>query len=117
MHKARENANGTFSIGRTWNFDDLIAIQVYGNNSPSTPLELQQKEWASDEGFLLTFGKPYYWQALFTKERDFFLTALIKVYGMYTGGKVTGGKVTGGKVPELIGFSDAERALMMDQFP
>jgi hypothetical protein len=114
IHKARENANGTFSIGKTWRLDDLIAIQVYGNIWPLTRLELQQKEWASDEGFLLTFGKSYYWQALFTEERDFFLTALIMVYRKYTGGKYTSGKYTGGKVPELNGFSDAERAIMID---
>jgi hypothetical protein len=30
MHKARENNNGSFSIGKTWNLEELSAIQVMG---------------------------------------------------------------------------------------
>ena len=29
VHKARENANGSFSIGKTWVLDDLTAIQAF----------------------------------------------------------------------------------------
>ncbi|KAH8600423.1 exocyst complex component Sec3-domain-containing protein [Bisporella sp. PMI_857] len=29
MHKARENANGSFSIGKTWVLDDVSAVQSY----------------------------------------------------------------------------------------
>lgn len=28
MHKARENSDGSFSIGKTWMLDDLSAIQT-----------------------------------------------------------------------------------------
>ena len=59
INKARENANGTFSIGRTWKLEDLSAIQVYNTIVPSTTLELQQKEWASDEGVAINPEKPY----------------------------------------------------------
>ena len=40
------------------------------------------------------------WQALTTKEKDFFVGSLIKIYKKYTNGKV----------PELIGFSPEEEA-------
>lgn len=40
------------------------------------------------------------WQALTTKEKDFFIGSLIKIYKKYTNGKI----------PELIGFSPEEEA-------
>jgi len=40
------------------------------------------------------------WQALTTKEKDFFVGSLIKIYKKYTNGKI----------PELIGFSPEEEA-------
>ncbi|TGZ82072.1 hypothetical protein EX30DRAFT_214145 [Ascodesmis nigricans] len=97
MHKARENNNGTFSIGKTWNLDDLQTIQVHGP--------------PNERGFTVTILKPYYWQAGSPKEKDFFISSLVKIYKKYTGGKI----------PELVGFkkqeleallgSDAERLM------
>jgi hypothetical protein len=99
MHKARENANGTFSIGKTWMLDDLSAIQSY-TGGPSVSLEEeQQKQWAGVVGFTVTIGKPYYWQANTQKEKQFFIASLVKIYTKYTGGKS----------PELIGFDARER--------
>ena len=95
MHKARENANGTFSIGKTWVLDDLTSIQSFAGATPSTYEEQQRKEWAGPVGFLVTIQKPYYWQANTPKEKDFFIGSLIKIYRKYTGGKV----------PQLQGFS------------
>ncbi|KAK8214021.1 exocyst complex component Sec3-domain-containing protein [Phyllosticta capitalensis] len=102
MHKARENANGTFSIGKTWNMEDLTAIESFANATPKTPEEAQRKEWAGPTGFIVTLAKPYYWQANSPKEKDFFINSLVKIYGKYTSGKV----------PRMLGFSQRELDLM-----
>ncbi|KAH8843941.1 hypothetical protein MCOR27_005857 [Pyricularia oryzae] len=94
MHKTKENANGTFSIGKTWNLDDLSAIESF--TASSTPPDYRQ--WAGDVGFTVTLGKPYYWQAQTDKEKKFFIASLIKIYGKYTAGRV----------PVLTGFDPAE---------
>lgn len=102
MHKARENNDGSFSIGKTWMLDDLVSIQSYGALVATTQLEQQQKQWASNVGFVVTIGKPYYWQAATSKEKDFFIASLVKIYKKYTGGNV----------PNLVGFDDRERQLL-----
>lgn len=102
MHKARENSDGSFSIGKTWMLDDLSAIQSYSAYVPKTPFEAQQKEWASTVGFVVTVGKPYYWHARSSKEKEFFIGSLVKIFMKYTGGRV----------PELIGFDEKERQML-----
>ncbi|MCJ1379699.1 hypothetical protein MMC17_002801 [Xylographa soralifera] len=98
MHKARENPNGTFSIGKTWNLDDLATIESF-SGPPSAAFEEQKRQqWAGDSGVLITIQKPYYWQAATSKEKDFFIGSLIKIYRKYTGGKL----------PQLIGFNSME---------
>lgn len=99
MHKARENNDGSFSIGKTWMLDDLSSIQSYTAFVPRSPVEQQHKEWAGSLGFLVTVGKPYYWHARSAKEKEFFIGSLVKIYKKYTGGKV----------PNLIGFDERER--------
>ncbi|KAF7545767.1 hypothetical protein G7Z17_g8919 [Cylindrodendrum hubeiense] len=94
MHKSKENANGTFSIGKTWNLDDLSHIESY----TGAQVNPTHREWVGDTGFLVTLGKPYFWQAQTDKEKKFFIASLIKIYGKYTGGKV----------PELVGFDARE---------
>ncbi|CAZ80794.1 unnamed protein product [Tuber melanosporum] len=84
MHKARENPNGGFQIGKTWNLDDLSEIENH-----IAPFE---------KGFTVTIIKPYYWQANSSKEKDFFISSLLKIYKKYTGGKI----------PTLIGFGGTE---------
>ena len=100
MHKARENGNGTFSIGKTWVLDDLTAIESFIGITPQSLEEQQKKDWAGSVGFLVTIQKPYYWQATTSKERDFFIGSLIKIYRKYTGGKL----------PQLLGFDEDELA-------
>ncbi|CAK7212021.1 hypothetical protein SCUCBS95973_001321 [Sporothrix curviconia] len=94
VHKSKENANGTFSIGKTWDLNDLSAIESYtaANVSPDF------RQWAGNVGFLITLGKPYYWQAQTDKEKRFFIASLLKIYGKYSGGKV----------PLLTGFDAYE---------
>lgn len=99
VHKARENNSGSFSIGKTWNLDDLGTLLSWTGALPATVEEQQQKLWASDVGFTVTLGKPYYWQAATSREREFFIGSLIKIYRKYTGGKL----------PEMVGFDAAEQ--------
>ncbi|KAI9675506.1 MAG: hypothetical protein M1829_003310 [Trizodia sp. TS-e1964] len=101
MHKARENSNGSFSIGKSWVLDDLSAVESFGGSSPSTQEGEDRKQWAGSLGFIVTIVKPYYWQAGTSKEKDFFIASLAKIYRKYTGGKL----------PDLIGFDAHE----MDQ--
>jgi exocyst complex component 1 len=99
VHKARENNSGSFSIGKTWNLDDLGPLQSWTGAMPKTAEEQQQKMWATDVGFTVTLGKPYYWQASTSREREFFIGSLIKIYRKYTGGKL----------PDMIGFDPEEQ--------
>jgi len=103
MHKARENANGTFSIGKTWMLDDLSAVQSFSGSTPNSKEEEQQKQWAGGIGFIVTIGKPYYWQANTQKEKQFFVASLVKIFTKYTGGKA----------PELVGFDAREREQLL----
>ncbi|KAM3565814.1 hypothetical protein ARSEF4850_001194 [Beauveria asiatica] len=95
MHKSKENPNGTFSIGKTWNLDDLSHIESYTGPQVNPNL----REWGGETGFTVTLGKQYYWQAQTDKEKKFFVASLIKIYSKYTGGKV----------PELNGFDPREQ--------
>ncbi|KAJ0159072.1 Exocyst complex component SEC3, partial [Colletotrichum tanaceti] len=99
MHKTKENANGSFSIGKTWNLDDLSAIESFTGPSANPTF----REWAGDTGFTVTIGKPYFWNAQSDKEKKFFIASLVKIYGKYTGGKV----------PELSGFDQSEMAQIL----
>ncbi len=98
MHKAKENANSTFSIGKTWVLDDLTVIQSFTNAVPQTAEEQQDKQRAGATGFVVTVQKPYYWSAHTAKEKDFFILSLLKIFKKYTGGRL----------PTLIGFDSAE---------
>ncbi|SLM35964.1 Exocyst complex, component 1/SEC3 [Lasallia pustulata] len=98
VHKARENSNGSFSIGKTWALDDLTAIESFVDARPTTAEEEQRKQWAGTLGFLVTIQKPYYWQANTAKEKDFFIGSLIRIYRKYTGGRL----------PQLCGFDPQE---------
>lgn len=84
VHKTKENINGTFSIGKTWVLDDLTAIESYTGPNVSP----DHRAWAGDNGFVVTLGKPYYWEAQSDREKKFFIASLIKIYGKYTGGRV-----------------------------
>ncbi|KAI5302548.1 hypothetical protein KEM55_001020, partial [Ascosphaera atra] len=88
IHKARENGDGSFSIGKTWNMDELARIQTFEHLQATTPAEQNQKLWATNHGFVVTITKPYYWHAQTPKERDFFIGSLVKIYKKYTGGRV-----------------------------
>lgn len=103
LHKARENVNGTFSIGKTWPLDDLTAVESFNGATPKNAEEEQRKLWAGPVGFIVTLGKPYYWQAVTQKEKQFFVASLVKIFVKYTGGRS----------PELVGFDEKEREQLL----
>ncbi|KAI1197822.1 exocyst complex component Sec3-domain-containing protein [Nemania serpens] len=95
MHKSKENTNGSFSIGKTWDLNDLTSIESF--TAPT--VEPEQRQWAGGTGFIVNIGKQYYWQAQADKEKQFFIASLVKIYGKYTGGGQ----------PELKGFDAREQ--------
>lgn len=102
IHKARENDDGSFSIGKTWNMDELMRLTIYDNLSVRTQSEQQQKSWASNVGFLATITKPYYWHAATSRERDFFIGSIVKIFKKYTNGRT----------PDLKGFTPHDLEVM-----
>ncbi|KAF2706285.1 hypothetical protein K504DRAFT_459588 [Pleomassaria siparia CBS 279.74] len=98
LHKARENANGSFSIGKTWNMEELSGVENFVHMNPKNEVEANHQKWAGDIGFLVTIQKPYYWEAGTAKEKEFFIGSMIKIFHKYTQGDF----------PALTGFSTAE---------
>jgi hypothetical protein len=98
LHKARENANGTFSIGKSWPMEELSSVENYVHLTPLSEEEAQRKQWAGEKGFTVTISKPYYWEAGTAKEKEFFIGSMVKIYNKYTKGDF----------PILTGFSVAE---------
>jgi exocyst complex component 1 len=94
MHKSKENTNGTFSIGKTWNLDELTHIESFTGPTVNPT----QRDWAGETGFVVTIGKPYFWQAQTDKEKKFFIASLTKIYGKYTNGRT----------PQMLGFDQRE---------
>ena len=109
MHKARENNNGSFSIGKTWNLEELSAIESFSDTAtpPQNEKEAQHRAWAGSVGFTVTITKPYYWQAGTAKEKEFFIASAVKIYRKYTKGQT----------PELRGFGEAQKASMLGIAP
>ncbi|QSL65771.1 hypothetical protein MERGE_000049 [Pneumocystis wakefieldiae] len=79
IHKSRENSNGTFSIGKTWDMT-----------------ELQRIDNVDAYKVIVTFQKPYHWICESTKDKLFFIEVLVKIYK----------KFTGGKIPVMNGFEE-----------
>lgn len=81
IHKGRQNPNGTFQIGKTWNLEDLSKVQ--NDTTVAT-------------GFALELGKNYYWCTRTAREKNVFLSSVVKIFKKYTGGKV----------PKLVGLEN-----------
>lgn len=71
VHKGRENANGSFQIGRTWNLDELTEVEL---------------DTLVDKGLIIHLGKPYYWETNTSKERTVFIKSLCNIYKKFTKG-------------------------------
>lgn len=92
MHKARENPNGTFQIGKTWNLDDMTSVE----NDLGAPC-----------GFTMHLGKPYYWATGTPKEKTVFVSSAIRIYRKYRNGAV----------PTMIGWDSSIGSPMPNQSP
>ncbi|CAI4419196.1 BDN_1c_G0014550.mRNA.1.CDS.1 [Saccharomyces cerevisiae] len=79
IHKARENSDGSFQIGRTWQLTELVRVE---------------KDLEISEGFILTMSKKYYWETNSAKERTVFIKSLITLYI----------QTFEGHVPELVNW-------------
>ncbi|KAG9054875.1 hypothetical protein FS842_003912 [Serendipita sp. 407] len=79
IHKSRENPNGSFSIGKSWDLKDLTALEVSGR----TP------------GFDITFARRYRWQTEKWEDQEAFLIATVRLYR----------RVMGGQTPLLMGWN------------
>lgn len=63
LHKAKRNANGSFSIGKDWDLRLLQGVQVFAPDS-----------------FALTISRTYKWQSERPRDQQAFLIALVRVY-------------------------------------
>ncbi|KAF1935098.1 hypothetical protein EJ02DRAFT_460660 [Clathrospora elynae] len=106
LHKARENENSTFSIGKSWPMEELSAIENYTHLNPASEEEAQHKQWAGEKGFTVTITKPYYWEAGTAKEKEFFIGSMVKIYNKYTKGDFP--LLTGFSVPELNSLTNGQ---------
>lgn len=79
IQKGRENPDGSFQIGRTWDLKELTRVE---------------RDPEINEGFTLNLGKKYYWETNSAKERTVFIKSLINAYM----------QAFDGHVPELINW-------------
>ncbi|PVH93565.1 hypothetical protein DM02DRAFT_733037 [Periconia macrospinosa] len=94
----RENHNGTYSIGKTWDLSTLTEIDNFESRISKSLEELEEKSLAGLVGFRLRLSeKEYYWEAATSTEKEFFLETLVKLYNKYTA-----------EYPVLSGFSSEE---------
>ena len=98
LHKARENDDRTFQIGKTWPLEELQTIESFSPGQQKNAREQERARLAGDVGFIITIAKPYFWKAKTAKEKSFFIGSTVKIYR----------KFTGGKVPKLVGFDPRE---------
>ncbi|GES81230.1 exocyst complex component Sec3-domain-containing protein [Rhizophagus clarus] len=78
LHKAKKNPNDTFSIGRTWQLEQVRKIESVDNVT-----------------FVITISKPYCWSTDTQGEKDVFLSQLLKTFRKHTK-----------KSPKLINFDN-----------
>ncbi|OSD03282.1 hypothetical protein PYCCODRAFT_1434698 [Trametes coccinea BRFM310] len=84
IHKSKLNANGSFSVGKTWRLNELRGIEVLN------PL-----------AFNITMSRTYRWQTENQTDQSNFLTSLVQLFRI----------VTGGNAPlELIGVREPAEA-------
>lgn len=98
MHKARENEDNTFQIGKTWPLEELQCIESFSPEVDRGQEDVQRALLGGPAGLVITMAKPYYWRAQTPKEKDFFIGSLCKIFRKYTGGTD----------PQLVGFSQRE---------
>ncbi|KAG5517907.1 hypothetical protein PMAC_000362 [Pneumocystis sp. 'macacae'] len=90
IHKSRENNNGTFSIGKTWDMNELQRI----DNVDACKV-------------IITLQKPYYWICESAKDKAVFIEVLVKIYK----------KFTGEDVPVMNGFEEMKNSDIINYIP
>lgn len=96
IHKCKRNSNNTFSKGKTWNVEDIRALEVFDVSiywHPScradrvAALLLTSFDPATfpcqSFHFGLTMSKPYRWETEREREQQAFVEAVAKVYNKY----------------------------------
>lgn len=73
LHKAKESSSGMIQIGRSWDFDELISLEL-DDQVPT--------------GFVCQMGKKYYWEVHTPKERRVWCSTLVDNYIRYTQGNL-----------------------------
>ena len=73
LHKAKESSSGMIQIGRSWDFDELVSLEL-DDQVPT--------------GFICQMGKKYYWEVHTPKERRVWCSTLVDNYIRYTQGKL-----------------------------
>ncbi|KAG8937030.1 hypothetical protein FRC03_004096 [Tulasnella sp. 419] len=63
VHKSRQNANGTFSIGKSWKLEDLREIEI-----------------VSPTSFKLSFARSYRWSTDRQDDQTSFLEAVVRLF-------------------------------------
>jgi len=95
VHKAKENSNGTFSIGKTWKLSTLQAVEARTN--PQQPTS-----------FSLKFARRYTWTTLDEREQAEFLGAVIDSFRRVTGGQPLSIVGVGGQQSPASGGQDRQ---------
>ncbi|GAV29991.1 hypothetical protein PMKS-003497 [Pichia membranifaciens] len=73
LHKAKESSSGMIQIGRSWDFDELVSLEL-DDQVPT--------------GFICQMGKKYYWEVHTPKERRVWCSTLVDNYIRYTQGQL-----------------------------
>ncbi len=99
---SQENANKSFSIGKTWKVEDLVSIESFAGMAlpPRDDQEARYRDWAGDVGLVVTFAKTRYWRASTAEEKERFVEVMVRRFI----------ESTGGRVPVLRGFDSAHKA-------
>ncbi|KAL9053122.1 MAG: hypothetical protein Q9162_004986 [Coniocarpon cinnabarinum] len=103
LHKARENDDRTFQIGKTWPLEELSMIETFSARGQRSHQDLTRAHLGGDVGFVITIAKPYFWKAKTPKEKAFFIGSVVKIFRKYTNGKL----------PKLVGFDPEEEAQLI----
>ncbi|GAA5919946.1 hypothetical protein JCM1841_000062 [Sporobolomyces salmonicolor] len=91
LHKAKQNANGTFSIGKTWALDDLRQVEV--------AKRMHQGRMHPLEFTLIVNGKTYRYETdLPSSQQAAFLVTVVRCWRRYMAGR-------GQPDLNLVGFS------------
>lgn len=97
LHKSRENTNGSFSVGKTWDLKELTALEVSGVGTPIPEPSFGANVipfWQRNPGFDISFARRYRWTTESWDDQEAFLVATVRLYR----------RINGGQSPQLTGW-------------